>query len=102
MGLFRLVARVGCLRGGATRPLEEWPHIRLRFRALAEDRTRLTGPLAIFVPLRRQGPRILFSSRAGLLPSQEHLEPLSGPQWPSRNDRTTGASRAGALMATRA
>src|SRR5205823_12522791 len=23
---FRLVARVGCWRGGATRPLEEWPH----------------------------------------------------------------------------
>jgi len=32
MGLFRLAARVGCLRGGATRPLEEWPHIRLRVK----------------------------------------------------------------------
>ena len=27
MGLFRLVARVGCLRDGATRLLEEWPPI---------------------------------------------------------------------------
>src|SRR5436190_19209840 len=25
MGLFRLVARVGCWRDGAIRPLEEWP-----------------------------------------------------------------------------
>ena len=31
MGLFRLVARVGCLRGGVTRLLEEWSPIRLCF-----------------------------------------------------------------------
>ena len=37
------VARVGCLRGGVTRLLEEWPHR----RSDALDRTRLTGPLAI-------------------------------------------------------
>ena len=28
MGVFPLVARVGCLRGGAIRLLEEWPPIR--------------------------------------------------------------------------
>ena len=44
MGVFPLVARVGCLRGGAIRLLEEWPHIPLR----REDRTRLTDPLALF------------------------------------------------------
>jgi len=44
MGLFRLAARVGCWRGGATRPLEEWPHSLARKSAM--DRTRLTGPLA--------------------------------------------------------
>src|SRR3954462_9904561 len=44
MGLFRLVARVGCWRGGAIRPLEEWSPIRYR----AVDRTRLTDPLALF------------------------------------------------------
>ncbi len=31
MGQFRLVARVGRLRDGAIRPLEEWLHIRLGF-----------------------------------------------------------------------
>ena len=33
MGLFRLVARVGCLRDGATRLLEEWPPIPPELRA---------------------------------------------------------------------
>lgn len=44
MGLLRLVARVGCWRGGAIRLLEEWSPIRFR----AVDRTRLTDPLALF------------------------------------------------------
>src|SRR4051812_2990778 len=47
MGVFPLVARVGCLRGGAIRLLEEWPHIPLR----REDRTRLTDPLALYLPV---------------------------------------------------
>ena len=41
MGVFPLVARVGCLRGGAIRLLEEWSPI-----AAGVDRTRLTDPLA--------------------------------------------------------
>ena len=57
---FRLGARVGCLRGGATRLLEEWPHIRLHLQAKAEDRTRLTGPLAFMRVLGiEQGPDFL-------------------------------------------
>src|SRR3546814_14570192 len=40
---FRLVARVGCMRGGAIRLLEEWPHR----RGNPLDRTRLTDPLAL-------------------------------------------------------
>src|ERR1043165_4516826 len=46
-GLFRLVSRVGCLRGGASRLLEEWPPIPGSRSGV--DRTRLTGPLAIFL-----------------------------------------------------
>jgi hypothetical protein len=46
--MFRLVARVGCLRGGAIRLLEEWPHSP-RERV---DRTRLTDPLAFFADRR--------------------------------------------------
>ena len=48
MGLFRLVTRVGRLSGGVIRRLEEWSPIRFR----AEDRTRLTGPLTIFLNAR--------------------------------------------------
>src|SRR5687767_336852 len=42
--MFRLVARVGCLRGGAIRLLDEWPHR----RGNPPDRTRLTDPLTFF------------------------------------------------------
>ncbi len=45
MGLFRLVARVGRWRRRATFVLEEWSPI---LAASGDDRTRLTGPLAIF------------------------------------------------------
>src|SRR5215216_6083670 len=55
MSLFRLVARVGCLRDGATRLLEEWPHR----RSNALDRTRLTGPLALLFPCEGRGPVFL-------------------------------------------
>lgn len=36
------IVRVGCLRGGAIRPLEEWSPI----SGNGVDKTRLTGPLA--------------------------------------------------------
>lgn len=42
MELFRSAARVGCLTPQATAGLEEWSPI----RSDAEDRTRLTDPLA--------------------------------------------------------
>ena len=84
MGLFRLVARVGCLRGGAIRLLEEWPHIPLR----RVDRTRLTDPLAFSLP-----HEVAPAPRASL--SGRYL-------WRKRNDRTTGDFRAGAVTARRA
>src|SRR3954452_5293698 len=99
MGLFRLVARVGCLRGGATRLLEEWPPSHARESAM--DRTRLTGPLAnYFVVASAAKQSMAF---AGLLrrraPRNDGKE---GCRWRSTRDRTIGVSRAGAPTATRA
>jgi hypothetical protein len=60
MGLFRLVARVGCWRDGVIRLLEEWSHR----RSNPLDKTRLTDPLAYFPPgrvARGRGRRYLGS-----------------------------------------
>src|SRR3954469_5169000 len=77
MGLFRLVARVGCWRGGAIRLLEEWSP---RLRAY---RTRLTDPLALFAFTRGRGP-------------------ARDQPWLGRRVRTIGDFRAGAAMAAAA
>ena len=55
MGLFRLVTRVGRLRRGAIRVLEEWsPRCRE-----ALDRTRLTGRLVFYLfRVAEQTPRL--------------------------------------------
>ena len=50
---FRLAARVGCLRGGATRLLEEWPHSHRTSSVEVTDRTRLIGPLALLFVIAR-------------------------------------------------
>ncbi len=47
MILFRIVARVGRLSGGAIRRLEEWSPISRK----GEDRTRLIGPLTFHSPV---------------------------------------------------
>ena len=83
MGLFRLVARVGCLRGGAIRLLEEWSHIRRR------QGRRRTEP----------GLQTLWHFFRGSRGGPARAEPLSRPAWRSRRDRMTGDFRAGAAMA---
>ena len=73
MSDFRLVARVGCLRDGAIRPLEEWSHSPPMLRRRRADKTRLTDPLA-FSPSGREHE----ASRSGVAArrSSLYLDPM--------------------------
>ena len=56
MGLFRLVARVDCLRGGATCLLEEWSH--RRFGAGQNPAYRPSGVSFVFATPAKSGEAI--------------------------------------------
>lgn len=83
MGLFRLVARVGCLRDGAIRLLEEWSHR----RSNPLDKTRLTDPLAL-IPF----------GRVALRPRRRYLSFMARPtrsnDWGFPRWRSYGGERA--------
>src|SRR4029079_8986788 len=87
MGLFRLGARVGCWRGGAPRPLEEWPHSLARKSAM--DRTRLTGPLA-YRSARNGGAIFLSGSR---MAKQKRSDDWGFPRWRSYGDKSRSAAK---------
>src|SRR4029078_113097 len=91
MGLFRLGARVGCWGGGATRPLEEWPHSLARKSAM--DRTRLTGPLA-YRSARNGGAIFLSGSR---MAKQKRSDEWGFPRRRSYGDKSRSAAQVGAV-----
>ena len=86
MGLFRLVARVGCLSGGASRRLEEWSPIAAR-----RGQNPAYRPSGVFFCGNRW-------RRGGAHPP---LSLFRATLWPRQNDRMTGAFPAGAPMAPR-
>ena len=85
MGLFRLVARVGRLSGGAIRRLEEWSPTRRK----ALDRTRLTGPLTFFAG-RNDG---VFSLQGKAMAKVTRKDDWGFPRWRPYGTKGSAAAK---------
>ena len=100
MGVFRLVARVGCLRGGAIRLLEEWSHIASSARRWTEPGLQtlwhfFSSPLAAGRSSTREPQGQHHQARRGRRRTRTLVQPR-GSAGASRQTRSKAATMAAA------